>query len=196
MVLRNPVLFELRGFPAGREADGTLHMDQAAFRALYEQTAKPIWVFLLRRTGSEHQADDMLQETYFRFLRTKRDYESAAHRRNYLFRIAANVANDALRKKTESTLDSPSDTDLVASSNPDAATVTQTRTDLERAMKTLPPRQRQALWLAYAEGSTHAEIAAILGVRTSSIKPMLFRARAKLATLLRGERGSGWEDGT
>ena len=62
------------------------------------------------------------------------------------------------------------------------------RADLNRAMAQLKPRQRDALWLAYAEGSSHQEIAMALGLKTSSVKLLLFRARRKLANLLRGER--------
>lgn len=189
MLLRNPVLFEVKGLPATRETGETLQMDQAQFRALYDQTAKPVWAFLFRRTGNEHLADDLLQETYYRFLRMKRDYENVAHRRNYLFRIAANVANDALRKKTEPTLDAPEDAERLASHEPDMAALARKKTDLARAMAALSDRQRQALWLAYAEGMTHREIAGVLGMRAGSVRPMLFRARARLASLLRGEIG-------
>jgi RNA polymerase sigma-70 factor (ECF subfamily) len=191
MMLRNPVLFEVKGLPATREAADALHMDQAEFRALYDQTAKPVWAFLFRRTGSGHSADDLLQETYYRFLRTKRDFASAAHRKNYLFRIAANVANDMLRKKTEMTLDEPDEADRLVSTAPDTAALARNKTDLARAMQSLSERQREALWLAYAEGLTHREIAGVLGMRPGSIRPMLFRARAKLAALLRGERRDG-----
>lgn len=195
MLLRNPVLFELKGLPATTEADDTLQMDQAQFRVLYDQTAKPVWAFLFRRTGNEHLADDLLQETYYRFLRMKRDYDNAAHRRNYLFRIAANVANDALRKRTEPTLDTPDDAERLVSQAPDTAALARKKTDLARAMKTLSERQRQALWLAYAEGLTHREIAGVLGMRAGSVRPMLFRARARLAALLRGETGEALEKG-
>jgi RNA polymerase sigma-70 factor (ECF subfamily) len=40
------------------------------------------------------------------------------------------------------------------------------------------------LWLAYAEGASHGEIAGALGIRVASLKPMLFRARRKMAALL------------
>jgi len=46
-------------------------------------------------------------------------------------------------------------------------------------------RQRDALWLAYAEGSSHAEIAEKLGLKVASIRLILFRARRKAAKLLR-----------
>ena len=190
-MLRNPVLFELKSLPwaaeGAPETEETLQMDQESFRALYEQTARPIWVFLLRRTGDESQADDLLQETYYRFLRIRRNYSDAAHRRNYLFRIASNVANDAYRRGADSRHAEP--VESLADRTAGTAGQGHATTDLARAMKALKPRQREALWLAYAEGSTHEEIAEILGLKKSSIKPLLFRARAKLASLLRGGEG-------
>jgi RNA polymerase sigma-70 factor (ECF subfamily) len=59
------------------------------------------------------------------------------------------------------------------------------RTDLSRIFQNLKPRERQILWLAYVEGSTHREIAETVGVKTASIKILLFRARRKLARILR-----------
>ena len=58
------------------------------------------------------------------------------------------------------------------------------RTDLQRAMKQLEPVQREILWLAYAQGASHQEIAEILGLRAISIRTLLFRARKKLAAIL------------
>ena len=48
-------------------------------------------------------------------------------------------------------------------------------------MDRLRPRERALLWLAYAQGHAHAEIAETLGVKTGSVKLLLFRARRKLA---------------
>jgi RNA polymerase sigma-70 factor (ECF subfamily) len=45
------------------------------------------------------------------------------------------------------------------------------------------------LWLAYAQGHAHSEIAETLGVKTASVKLLLFRARRKLAALLRRTTG-------
>lgn len=78
----------------------------------------------------------------------------------------------------------------IGSTVDEAATVRK-RTDLIRAMARLNPRQRDALWLAYAEGSSHEEIAKILGLRKGSVKSLLFRARQKLAALLNGRHRGG-----
>jgi RNA polymerase sigma-70 factor (ECF subfamily) len=58
------------------------------------------------------------------------------------------------------------------------------RADVERALARLKPRDRDMLWLAYAQGATHEEIARHLGVGRPSIKTMLSRARQRLAAAL------------
>jgi len=185
--MRDITLSELQRLePLTTDADDALQMDQDTFRALYDRTARPLWVFLFRRTGDAQLADDLLQETYYRFLRTRAVYESESHRKNYLFRIASNLVNDLHRRRQEHVVFSDEHATALAA-EPDAAGNAARRTDLERAMAQLKPRQRDALWLAYAEGSSHEEIAQVLGVKVGSIKLILFRARRKLAALLRGE---------
>ena len=68
---------------------------------------------------------------------------------------------------------------------------TDARLDLTRAFARLKRRERELLWLAYAHGSSHEEIGAALGLKTGSIKPLLFRARHRLAALLRGTGSTG-----
>ena len=63
---------------------------------------------------------------------------------------------------------------------------TEKRADVRGALARLRPRDRALLWLAYAQGSTHQEIGEVLGLRTASIKPLLFRARHRLTAVLRG----------
>lgn len=163
------------------EADDALQMDQDSFRSLYERTARPLWVYLSRKTGDSQLADDLLQETYYRFLRTHVRFESDSHRKNYLFRIATNLANDTFRAGRDEQLPE----------NYDAGTAPhnhQNKADVNRAMARLKPRERDALWLAYAEGLSHKEIAEALGVKATSMKILLFRARQKFASVLRGGR--------
>ena len=59
------------------------------------------------------------------------------------------------------------------------------RSELAHAFQHLKPRERELLWLAYVEGSSHKEIAEVSGLRENSIRPLLFRARQKLASVLR-----------
>jgi RNA polymerase sigma-70 factor (ECF subfamily) len=65
------------------------------------------------------------------------------------------------------------------------------RLDVARALARLKHRERDLLWLAYAEGASHEEIAGALGLRATSIKALLLRARRRLAALLRPTADSG-----
>jgi RNA polymerase sigma-70 factor (ECF subfamily) len=167
------------------ETDDTLQMTEEAFGVFYERTARSLWAYLSRLTGDRHLADDLLQETYYRFLRANGSYESEAHRKNYLFRIATNLARDVHRRRRIEEVVLRDDQPSGQVEPADPAAKSMTHTDLARAMAKLRPRDRSLLWLAYAHGSSHREIADTLGLKVASIKLLLFRARRRLATLLR-----------
>jgi RNA polymerase sigma-70 factor, ECF subfamily len=165
----------------------SFEMDEDAFRAFYDRTARSLWSYLSRMTGDGQLADDLLQESYYRFLRIRVDWESETHRRAYLFRIATNLVRDSRRRARRGQVVPLSDDESEGfeTGRADVADRAVRRTDLRRAMDRLRPRERALLWLAYAQGHAHTEIAETLGVKTGSVKLLLFRARRKLAGLLR-----------
>jgi RNA polymerase sigma-70 factor (ECF subfamily) len=189
------VLSDLDRLAALEEAERTFPMTEDEFRAFYELTARPVWVYLTRMTGDSRLADDLLQEAYYRLLRTKVTFESDDHRRNYLYRIATNLVYDHRRRPRA---DREPLLDAEREPAPDYGGGTESRTarriDLARAMARLKPRERSMLWLAYAHGCSHEEIADVLGLKTSSLKALLHRARHRLATLLsQGDKIGGGE---
>jgi RNA polymerase sigma-70 factor (ECF subfamily) len=173
------------------ELDVPFEMDEDAFRAFYDRTARSLWGYLSKMTGDPQAADDLLQESFYRFLRTRGHWESESHRRAYLFRIATNLVRDGRRRARHGhTVALPeSDQSEILTVAGDHAEASVRRTDLRRAMDRLRPRERALLWLAYAQGHAHTEIADTLGVKTGSVKLLLFRARRKLAGILRAVPG-------
>lgn len=169
-----------------------LEMDEEAFRGFYERTARTLRAYLARVTGDAALADDLLQESYYRFLRARGGYEGEAHRRNALFRIATNLIHDSRRRARHAPALASTDQQSIADRR-DNVGATERATDLRRAMTHLKPRERELLWLAYAQGSTHKEIAECLGLRTGSVKPLLFRARRRLAAILSGTSSTARE---
>jgi RNA polymerase sigma-70 factor (ECF subfamily) len=166
------------------EADRTFQMNEDAFRVFYGHTSRPLWVYLSRMTGDSRLADDLLQEAYYRFLRADASFESEAHRRNYLFRIATNLVRDHRRRPGAATSSAGFEESLPDAHESTVADRVTRRIDLARAMDRLTPRDRSLLWLAYAQGCSHAEIAASLGLKTASLKSLLYRARQRLMRLL------------
>ena len=174
--------------------DVTFQMDEDAFRSFYDRTARPVWAYLSRTTGDNRLADDLLQEAYYQFLRAGTTFDDETHRRQYLFRIAVNLVHDHRRRRRFDRLPTADERNHPQSqSGEEAADRAADRIDLSRAMARLTPRERDLLWLAYAQGSSHVEIAASLGLRTTSVKSLLFRARRHLAALLGRGAGPGWE---
>ena len=162
-----------------------LVMDDEAFAAFYQRTARPLWAYLARVSRNGSLADDLLQESYLRFLGAVypwKDGEVACRR--YLFRIATNLLRDHWRRPPSTPLEEVPEAAL-SFVDENAAERIDSAKLLAPAYGRMSPRERQLLWLAYAEGATHTEIAEITGLGTASIRILLFRARRKLARLMR-----------
>src|SRR5215471_18958607 len=160
-------------------------MDEEAFTAFYERTARQVWAYLARVSGNATLADDLLQESYVRFLGAAapwRHGEVAC--RSYLFRIATNLLRDHWRRPQTTPIEDVPEAAQPIFSSRDSERI-DSQTVLGPALSRLKPRERQLLWLAYAEGCNHREIATITGLRTPSIRLLLFRARRRMARLLR-----------
>lgn len=155
-------------------------MDEASFRLFYEHSAPKLFAYLVRVSGQRHRAEDLLQEAYCRFLSSKLPEMDEASQKSYLFRIASNLLRDRWRRRHG---------DLIPEKMPELASAPSQldrQLQLRQAFQQLKVRERQLLWLAYVEGSNHKEIAEATGLRHKSVRLLLFRARRRLANLIRG----------
>jgi len=192
--VKNITLTEAQEMGRAWEASAeTFQMDEQSFRMFYERTARLLWAYLYRAAGNNATlADDLVQESYYRFLRIRLPEMDQEYMKNYLFRIGTNLLRDQWRRGKLEPLP-------LVSSNVSEATVAASaparessperfheKSDVARVMEKMKPHERELLWLAYVEGSSHREIARIVGMKEQSIRTMLFRARQKLAGLLRG----------
>jgi len=159
-----------------------LSMDEAAFRIFYAETARPLLSYLLRVFGERSGAEDLMQEAYCRLLSADLPSMNSAEQKRYLFRIATNLMRDRWRHHGEQPL-TANLPEMV-----DSAPPLERELAMRQAFARLKPRERQLLWLAYVEGSSHKEIADCTGLRAGSIRLLLFRARRKLAELIGGKQ--------
>lgn len=155
-------------------------MTEEEFVALYSATAKALWRYLYRASGSRDVADDLLQEAYLRFITSERTAMRIEEARPYLFRIASNLLNDRWRRR-DRLLPAP---DLVAES---VVAGSEVRVDALRMLSRLKPRSRELLILAYVEGMTHREIAKVTNLGALSVRVLLSRARHEALRLLQAE---------
>lgn len=161
-----------------RRAKGGLRMDEPAFCAFYEQTARPLLGYLIRVCGQRDLAEDVWQEAYCRFLTADVPEMDERPARSYLFQIATNLMRDRWRRPRE---------EVLVESLPEAASHEphlDLKLGMRQAFQRLKSRERQLLWLAYVEGSNHKEIADCTGLQAGSVRMLLFRARRKLAELV------------
>jgi RNA polymerase sigma-70 factor (ECF subfamily) len=185
MSIRDAALVETGSGTVAVDAEVAFEMDEEAFRGFYDRTARMLWVYLERLTGDRQVADDLLQESYYRLLSASIAFEGESHRRHYLFRIATNLARDRFRRRRVRP-DEVSHEEAEAVGQPLTAPASglDERLDLAAAFANLRSRERAMLWLAYAHGASHKEIAQVVGVGAGSVKALLLRARRRLATLL------------
>jgi RNA polymerase sigma-70 factor (ECF subfamily) len=166
-------------------------MDSEEFAAFYERSARSLWAYLARVSRDPALADDLMQESFVRFLCAAHPADGEIASRRYLFRIATNLLHDHWRRPKSSSLEEIPEEFFAAKCG---AAKADSQAMLGPALAQMRPRDRQLLWLAYAEGYSHHEIAEVTGLASASIRLLLFRARRKAARLLRekapGEGGA------
>jgi RNA polymerase sigma-70 factor (ECF subfamily) len=163
--------------PSRRQPDQP--MNEAKFEALYRRTGSKVWSYLFRLIGDAATADDLLQKTFFRVLRSNPVVEDDDHMRRYIFRTATNLAFDHFRETKRERAYAA--TTVRSDVRPET---TELRHDMMRVFAELKPQERALLWLAHVEESSHDEIAETLGVKSKSVRVLLFRARKRLGELL------------
>jgi RNA polymerase sigma factor (sigma-70 family) len=162
--------------------------DMPAFEALYRRHLGRVHGVIARLVGGAgSRAEDLTQEAFVRAWQALPGYRFESRFSTWLHRLAVNTALMELRSRRsrpgEDEDESVFDTLGAADS---AGHGTALRTDLERAVATLPPRARAVLVLHDVEGWKHEEIATELGMAVGSSKAQLHRARGLLRQRLAG----------
>lgn len=162
--------------------------DAAAHRALYEQHVDRVYRLAFRLTGRDEVAREMTQDTFVRAFAGIAGFRGDSSFSTWLHSITVSVTLNELKREKRAWLrDAPLE---------EAVTIGQSasisdpilRDRLEAAVAALPEGCRTVFMMHDAEGYTHEEIAAALGVTTGTSKAQLSRSRAKLRIALAGFR--------
>lgn len=144
---------------------------------------------MLKSAKLELLAEDLCSETFYKAYRSLHSFrEVDASFSTWLYTIARNTVLSELRKQKAANL-SLDDSGIVPTTAPDSAPEQQVLRNermamVREAINNLPEKQRSALILREYDQLDYQEIANILGQTVSSVKSLLFRARASVKTQL------------
>ena len=162
-----------------------LQGDHAAFEKLFTRLSPSIHGFFLRSFGSRALADDLLQTTFLKVHRARKQWNREKRLRPWLFSIAARVRLDELRRRYGLREDTGAEAveQAAEKAQPEAtdpAVAADIKSRVAAALERLPESQRVVVHLHRFEGLTFGEIAEILGTSEGAVKLRAFRAYAAL----------------
>jgi RNA polymerase sigma-70 factor (ECF subfamily) len=175
--------------------------DRSAFRNLVEKYQGPLTNFLYRAVLDQAEAEDLAQDVFVKIHQASGRYRPEARFSTWLYRIATNVALNALKSKRRRPTDSLDALEEQGGAHQVAAAA-EHRPDRElerdeviravdRALRQLPERQRMAVVLQRFEGLSYEEIGEALSMSVEAVDSMLRRAKATLRNALTPYRPGG-----
>jgi RNA polymerase sigma-70 factor, ECF subfamily len=173
--------------------------DSASFEVLLRRHRVPLVSFFRRMVRDQSLAEDLAQEVFLRVYKSRERYQPEARFTTWLYRIATNLALNAIRDRKDEVSDTAGEDAeggaMLERFVDPRPTVEQelVRNDRQRlirqAVEALPENQRAAVILHKYQEADYRQIAKILRVSESAVKSLLFRAyetlRVRLEPLLR-----------
>ena len=175
---------------AGSMTDATLVRrvldgDARAFTILVDRHLQPCLRFATRMLGSSHDAEDVTQEALLRAYRALATYDPRNSFRTWLFAILVNRCRTSLLQRSRYVRRVLTDEDVLQGAVAgDDSLATEMRIEIERALATLDPDQREAFLLKHVEQLGYDEMAAVTGAGVSALKMRVKRACERLQELL------------
>lgn len=149
---------------------------------LVRRYQRRVYAVIYRLVGTQGETDDLSQEAFLQIFRALPRFRVGTDLDAWVYRIASNVAVDALRRRTKDTRlltrlrVAPPPEETAPAAAPDAEVARAVRA----AVDDLPPDQKSAIVLRIFEGRSHEEIARIQAIPLATVRWRLFTARRKL----------------
>src|SRR6478672_1514189 len=169
--------------------------DADAFRDLVQRHSQTIFRVAYRMTGNEHDADDVVQETFLRAYKQLGRFESRANFGTWVHRIAVNCSIDLIRARPRreashdvadlEVMNAPPVTSRAVEASPERLMLSaEVQERITSAMTSLSQMERAAFVLRHFEGHSIEEISRTLGLKVNAAKHSIFRAVKKMRVAL------------
>lgn len=169
--------------------------DEVSFGMLYDRYIKAVYSLALRIVQEQSLAEEVTQEVFVRLWRNAATFTSERGRfASWLLGMTHHLAIDQVRRRRARPQAIASTDDLPVQGLPDTridveeeAWMSVRRDVLRRALAQLPEAQRRVIELAYFNGLTHVEIAALVGDPLGTIKTRMRLGLQKLRESLQAQ---------
>ena len=151
-----------------------------AFSFAFKQFTDTVYRVALHNTANFSDAEDVTQEVFVKLFETNKAFRDSEHLKAWLIRVTINLCRDKMKKSSRETL-----VENVFPNKPN-----EDKSDVLEAVKALPEKYRNAIYLHYYEGYTAKEIGKILDAKESTVLSWLSRGR----DALRKELDGGFDD--
>ncbi len=151
-----------------------------AFSFAFKQYTDTVYRVALHNTANFSDAEDVTQEVFVKLLETNKAFRDSEHLKAWLIRVTINLCRDKKKKSSRETL-----VENVFPNKPN-----EEKTDVLEAVKALPEKYRNTIYLHYYEGYTAKEIGKILDAKENTVLSWLSRGR----DALRKELDGGFDD--
>jgi RNA polymerase sigma-70 factor (ECF subfamily) len=188
------ITFESRKIAKARDGNSVMEESwKEIWEKFYRDHSRSFWFYIYKICGDQNLADDVFQESFYKFLKAKPDIRNEKHMQAYLYRIAYRLMVDRLRriKVEKRALEEERYAYKRNIQKEGLMPGIRFSLDMEKTFKKLKPKERMILWLAYAEGYSYAEISEMTETKENSLKVQLFRAREKLAKMVKAQELQG-----
>jgi RNA polymerase sigma-70 factor (ECF subfamily) len=170
-----------------------------AFRELVRRYERPVFSLIYRMVRDRETAEDLSQDTFIKVLNHIDRYRPEFKLSSWLFKIANNVAIDALRKRQLDTISMDGSPHAATAAEIEASSFdVEARQEsaleeleakeigaaIEEAIAQLRPEYRSCILLRHVEGRSYEEIATTLDLPLGTVKTYIHRARHELRSLL------------
>lgn len=151
-----------------------------AFSFAFKQFTDTVYRIALHNTSNFSDAEDVTQEVFIKLLESNKAFRDSEHLKAWLIRVTINLCRDKMKKLSRETL-----VENVLPYNR-----VEEKTDVLEAVKALPEKYRNAVYLHYYEGYSAKEIGKILDAKENTVLSWLSRGR----DALRKELDGGFDD--
>lgn len=159
-----------------------------SFEQVMEFYMPMVYRIAFSRLGSAHDAEDITQDVFLKYYRADLTYNDEEHRKAWLIRCAINCTKTLVtsawfrHRASDEGLENMAEDALSSDSNLDAI---ERRNSVLQAVMQLPEKYRTVIHLFYYEDMSVAQISAATGIRETTVKSQLSRARDMLKPLLK-----------